>query len=213
MGKNTNDNAGQNDKPSTDTGAPKDAVTPEVATETPTDTAPPTSDQPPVSPAAAESNGSEMTAPVLVRPSTPTDPVAVVVLGRLDEYVKAMAPGVPMTPEQGARHQRALFTTLKMAMNLEGRAFNDAWKNILAKVNEFRKGAFHEKYAMRFLDTRHTGLSVEESRSFQDILHLALNTADPASRQLNLKSLSLESVASQFSIDNLHDKFVGFYHL
>jgi hypothetical protein len=137
------------------------------------------------------------------------------IMNRVDSYCEAMKPRKPINPKtEGAAQQKALFKILDQILGLPGPLFTVAWTNFLAKVKEHRKGVFHEKYAFRFLE--HTKVEPKVMMNYRNIIHLAIHTADPQSRQQMLKLINIELVCQNMTpaqhLANAPNKIYGYYH-
>jgi hypothetical protein len=128
----------------------------------------------------------------------------------MDDYIAKMGKAVPVNPTDGAGHQLRLYRLLIQILKQEGSVFNKAWGDFLARVHAEREGAFHELRVFRFFSSLKQ-LEVKEQRVFQNLLHLAIHTADPKARQLGLKSMDLASVTKDIPVANAADKIHGYY--
>ncbi len=126
-----------------------------------------------------------------------------------DAYVAKMGAAVPVNPIHGAQHQQGLFKHIESMLKLDGMVFTRAWSDFLAKVHAERDGAFHESRVFRFFDQ--IKLDTEQSRVFQNLLHLVIHTADPKGRQTALKHLDLGSVTKGIAVPGATDKIIGYY--
>lgn len=130
---------------------------------------------------------------------------------RVDEYIAAMKVGKPVDGPTGGQWQKKLFAIIDQILKLEGTVFFKAWSNLLAKVNENRKGVFSEAHAFRF--TNQMKLDAAELRRFQLLIHLIIHTADPKGRQQMLKMIEITRVTETLRIPGASDRLYAYYKL
>lgn len=130
---------------------------------------------------------------------------------RLDEYAAKMAKGVPLKSAQGALEQKKLFSLLDMILRMNGVSFMKAWSIFLQKVHAERAGVFSEAYAYRFYE--HTGVEPKALRTYRNLVHLAMHTAEPKSRQRMLRFVDIKTVTADLRIPGAADKLYSYYQL
>lgn len=200
--------------PSADTQAPAtDTTTTEAPAEAPAPaSAPaPAPAESPVAPAAPAPAAPAAAAPTnTLQLSDVASGILAGLRDRADQYVKAMSRSMPMNAAKGARMQLDLYRLILDILRQEGPVFMKAWSDFLAVVHEHSENAFSEPYAYRFINEI-AALSAAERRSFINLLHLALVTADPKSRGLMLRSVDMKSVTANIPLPNAADKLISFY--
>ena len=127
----------------------------------------------------------------------------------LDEYIAAMATNMPMTSEKAAGHQLSLFTVIQGILSQEGAVFIAEMDNLLAKVKANRNGVFSEYYVFRGLE--HLRLTVAQRALFQRLIHLFINTCDPATRGLALEAIDLRAALASPLEDIKQQRLVAYY--
>lgn len=68
---------------------------------------------------------------------------------QMQAYVKNMSPGVPMTAEEGARHQQTLFRIMKNVVEQDD-SFKEAFRLVVSFYKEYKNGVFSAAYIHRF---------------------------------------------------------------
>ncbi len=128
----------------------------------------------------------------------------------LENYANAMAPGMPVSPEEGAGWQRQLYKTIMGVLRTENQEFVSQYTALLAFVHarSDATGAFYRHYPNRFQDV--VPLDKAERLVFQRMIRLITGTANPATRQLNLKQLSLPVLTAGLRGDQA-DRVMAFY--
>ena len=127
----------------------------------------------------------------------------------LDEYIAAMATNMPMTSEKAAGHQLSLFTVIQGILSQEGAVFVAEMDNLLAKVKANRNGVFSEYYVFRGLE--HLRLTAAQRALFQRLIHLFINTCDPATRGLALEAIDLRAALASPLEDAKQQRLVAYY--
>ena len=127
----------------------------------------------------------------------------------LDEYIAAMATNMPMTSEKAAGHQLSLFTVIQGILSQEGAVFIAEMDNLLAKVKANRNGVFSEYYVFRGLE--HLRLTAAQRALFQRLIHLFINTCDPATRGLALEAIDLRAALASPLEDTKQQRLVAYY--
>lgn len=67
----------------------------------------------------------------------------------MESYVKDMAPGVPMSTEEGVRKQKELWRTIKNVVGAD-EGFKEAFRLLVAYFKEYKDSVFHHHYIHRF---------------------------------------------------------------
>jgi hypothetical protein len=106
------------------------------------------------------------------------------ILGIL-EYIRIMMPGIPMTDVAGARNQVRLYNAFKSLLTTPNNNFNLVWGTVLAIVEEYSESVFHWNYALRFLE--HITISQPEAKAFETIVSLVTQTSHPDDRSTMAK--------------------------
>ena len=120
-----------------------------------------------------------------------------------------MATNMPMTSEKAAGHQLSLFTVIQGILSQEGAVFIAEMDNLLAKVKANRNGVFSEYYVFRGLE--HLRLTVAQRALFQRLIHLFINTCDPATRGLALEAIDLRAALASPLEDTKQQRLVAYY--
>jgi hypothetical protein len=134
---------------------------------------------------------------------------AKIVIDNLDQYVKAMAPGVAHHNNEGASQQTRLFRTIQTILRQDGSDFHALFNTLLNTVNEHRQGVFHERYAFRYFDQ--LNLTNRERRNFERMLSLMLDTADPKLRTKAAQRVDIGEVMEGFGDNEAQQRVVSFY--
>lgn len=106
-------------------------------------------------------------------------------------YIANMKPNMPVTPEDGARQQVALFRTLTNLFNRVEGDFTQAFAATLKLFEVHASGVFAETHRFRFMD-RTDQLSPKDREAFRNMVHMLVTVAPVQGRQQVLKQLSLE---------------------
>lgn len=148
------------------------------------------------------------------QPLTPSQVEVETIRHALIHYAQEMAKGKPMDPRVGAKHQKTLYNLLVQILKLDRQAFYAGWGALLEVVNRYRDGAFAETHVYRFFDHM-TGFDTERRAIFRNLLHLAINTADPRGRQQALKLINLEHLVKtiKLPIADVAEKLLSYYTL
>lgn len=160
----------------------------------------------PVAPAPAEpvAPAPAPVAPVAPATATPTAPVAPTssyfsrLEYMLEQYVTNMAPGKTQTPQSGAANQRSLLGIYTHVLSADAADVKQAFDLLLGKIQQYRSTVFSETMVYRFFDKLNLGQ--QESKLFEQLTHLFINTANPASRAAALQQISLNQVAKNLSV-------------
>ncbi len=128
----------------------------------------------------------------------------------LNAYATAMAPGKPITAEEGSRRQYALLTALRSVIESapEGE-FKRLWNLVLAFAHLHKDGVFDGRYINRFAESWHR--SVDELSALQRLINLITITADSETRSNSLKSFDLTRTLEFGFTDSARARLVGFY--
>ena len=128
----------------------------------------------------------------------------------LEEYARAMAPGMPIDTEEGAAYQKRLYRTILGVLKQEGPEFVSQYSMLLNFVhaNSDTTGAFYRHYPNRFQEM--VQLDKTERLVFQRLIRLITLTANPATRLLNLKQISLPVLTAGLRSDQA-DRVIAFY--
>jgi hypothetical protein len=128
----------------------------------------------------------------------------------LSQYSELMAPQMPISPTEGVRQQFILWKTLyTLIENSEINEFKKLWAIVLRYFHNYENGVFHDRYVFRFFEQWDRDLV--ELRSFQKILNLIKLTANPNTRQINLKQVSLNSTLSTSFTEPGRQRVIVFY--
>lgn len=129
---------------------------------------------------------------------------------RLNGYKAAMAPGVPVSNEEGAVQQLKLWRAIQMVLGRSGSEFIALYTQLLNAIKEGRQTVFSERYVFRFMAI--VKMNVNERRNFERIVRLMLVTCDPSVRTVAMKHVDLKNVLIDFD-ENVKQNMAGFYRL
>lgn len=129
----------------------------------------------------------------------------------LERYAVAMAPGKPLSNEQGATLQVGLYRVLVNVLNRPGPEFVPLWTLILAFAHAHAKDVFNPRYLHRFWS--YLKLTPNELRSFERILNLISVTANPQMRSLGIKQVDLKIVLKYLAHPNIVQNIRAYYGL
>lgn len=107
----------------------------------------------------------------------------------LSAYAAGMGPGVKVTEAEAAGFQQSLYRTFVRVLNMQGREFVDGWTLILDFLNNNRNTLFTEKKRNR--GWGQLKMATRDRTTFEQILDLAIRTADPATRYENARNVNL----------------------
>jgi len=107
----------------------------------------------------------------------------------LSNYLREMAPRVPMTNKLGAMNQYGLWKTLESVINSDNNVFRDDFKVVLKYFNDYADSSFGPRYIYRF--SEYWEWSTDELDVFQKLINILLLTADPSKRAAGLKQVDL----------------------
>ena len=135
-------------------------------------------------------------------------------LTRLQGYMVAMDPKLPMDPATGVPHQKTLYRTLTWVINSSpDEDFIKALSIILDQWAQNATGVFHESAVNRFPE--HITLSDEERATFFQLLNLMSIGADSKGRQVRLKQLDFNRMFATIPLDQISEqgrqRILGFF--
>lgn len=118
----------------------------------------------------------------------------VATLESLESYVRNMAPGVGILPEQGANQQTVLWKLISNICERNPEEFETLFSLVLLFLEEYQDGVFNERYIHRFAEA--LSISSDQINAFQRIITLMKMVANPKTRRLALKQINLEAALS-----------------
>lgn len=128
----------------------------------------------------------------------------------LENYIRDMAPGIPMDSDKGARFQHTLWKSISyIAEQIPVEEFKKCWSLLLAFFHEYRKGVFHERYVFRF--SEFWIWSEDELNAFQRVLNLIKLTTDSTTRNTELRHVDIDRTLSVGFSDEARQRIVNFY--
>lgn len=131
-------------------------------------------------------------------------------LRSLKTYVNDMAPGKIMEGEAGSQRQYGLWTSLRsIIQSSPDEEFKRLWSIVLMFANEYRNGAFGERYVFRF--SEFWLYDVEELATFQRILTVINLTAEPSTRQASIKKLDITRTFANGLSEQGRSRLLAFY--
>ncbi len=128
---------------------------------------------------------------------------------RLQEYVTAMKPGIPLTTKDGVLYQRKLWNCIQLTLRQENAEFISHYAELLRVVKEHRKTVFSERYVYRFFSELNLG--AEELTNFKRLVNLLLCTCDISSRHLALKQIDMRTTLSSMTDEQQRQRLAAFY--
>lgn len=109
------------------------------------------------------------------------------------QYIADMRPNMPVSPEDGGRHQASLYRALSTLFNRVEGDFSLVYPAVLKLFEHHSSGVFAETHRFRFMDTAHT-LGGKDRTALMNLVHLLTTTANPADRATSLKQIDLTKV-------------------
>lgn len=144
-----------------------------------------------------------------IAPDPAADARLVTLMGQLDEYAVAMAPGIPMGSEDGAKWQKRLNDRIWLVLRMQGEEFWKGWEALLAFVHRHRDGVFSNQYPYRFPE--YLPMSPKDAQNFQRLILLLQRTANPATRAAQLSQLNMVTLLKDLK-GPISDKLRAFYN-
>lgn len=128
----------------------------------------------------------------------------------LNNYMEAMDVTKIINPNEGARWQYSLLTTIKDVLNAPSQEeFNKEWNTILNFFNKNSKvPALTENFIFRF-PSEWVG-SQSEYKIFQHLVYLIVNTHDPKTRKKNILDINLDVMTEGLTMEQ-KNKIINFY--
>jgi hypothetical protein len=130
----------------------------------------------------------------------------------IEAYMTNMAPGKPVSNDDGAKFQYQLWKTIhNLAHNAPLPEFRSLWNLLLAYVHNHKQGVFADRYLFRF--SEYWIQSIEELNGFQRILNLINLTCDPGTRVLGLRQVNLDATLSEAFTEDARQRILSFYRV
>lgn len=145
-----------------------------------------------------------------VAPDPAADARLVTLMGELDGYAKAMAPGIPMSSEEGAKWQKRLNDRIWKLLRLNGPDFWTGWEALLKFALREREGVFHNQYPFRFPE--YLALSPKDTQNFHRLILLIQRTCNPKTRAAQLAQLNMITLTKDLP-GSVGDKLRAFYEV
>lgn len=128
----------------------------------------------------------------------------------IENYMANMAPGKPVDPDTGVKHQYALWKTIhNLVHNAPASEFKSLWSLLLAFFNTYKEGVFHDRYLFRF--SEYWSYSNEELNGFQRVLNLINLSCDPATRAIGLRQVNLDTTLRDGFSEEARQRLLNFY--
>lgn len=143
----------------------------------------------------------------MMKPATRINLLAMV--ERLDGYIDAMAPGKAIDPREGARMQQVLWSTIRDVLRRPADEFNAMFTELLLKFHQHRNGCFSKRYINRFHE--YSNLKGADLRTFTRLIELLMATANPASRHLVARQLSVARTMRDYPDQSVVERMEAFY--
>lgn len=131
-------------------------------------------------------------------------------MASLDAYKDNMAPGLPVSPDAGARQQYNLWKLLEALVEASPEAeFKKLWSVTLAFIHGNINGVFNDRYVYRFADQWVWGLG--ELNAFQRLLNLATTTSNSATRKNDLRRVSIDKTLAEGFSEKAKQRLGNYY--
>lgn len=153
-------------------------------------------------------------------PAAPPAPAPIVSAGiqqqltfiqeQFDRYCQQMAPGKPLSDEEGARQQVALWRLIESVLRKEGEDFAYSFGKLLSLMDRERQGVLHERLRYRFFGALPLGR--EDARNFESILSALITLSNGQERQFRLKQVDLARVFRQYPDKAAEARVIEFFH-
>lgn len=130
----------------------------------------------------------------------------------LENYIEQMRPGKPVSENDGAHHQYTLWRVIHgLIHQIPPEEFPKHWNLLLSLFaqNQGEGQVFHDRYVFRF--SEYWSRAEAELDGFQRVLNLIKLTADPQTRKLGLKQVSLDRTLSAGFTEDGRQKLLSFY--
>lgn len=132
-------------------------------------------------------------------------------IAALDQYRERMAPGKPVSDDDGAKYQYALWKTIQTTIDFSAvDEFKSLWALLLGYFNHYKKGALHDQYIYRF--SEYWVYSLDDLDAFQRILNLILLTRDPSTREKGLRQQNFDRTLQLGLTEAGRQRLINFYH-
>jgi hypothetical protein len=127
------------------------------------------------------------------------------------QYIANMRPGMPVKPEEGARHQVMLFRTFHTMFNRVEGDFDPTYRAVLKLVESHSNGVFKETHRFRFLDVPSISMSDADKKAFMRWVTMMHVTAPVQSRQLVLKQIDVSAAMKHGTSEAGRNRVFRFY--
>lgn len=129
-------------------------------------------------------------------------------IAQMEDYIVKMAPGRPVTVQEGASNQLGLWRLIKHTLNTTTE-FNTLYGMLLGYANAHRNGVFHDRYVFRFAE--HFTFDPIEINAFQAVLNLVNVTCVPGDRKAVLKQVDMKRTLSMHWSEEARQRVIKFY--
>ena len=127
-----------------------------------------------------------------------------------ENYVQHMAPGVPVSNDDGAKLQYGLWKAFQTLINnTPVENFKVVWGNVLSLCMLHSGGALGERYAFRF--AAQWSQQVTQLTAYQALLNLVNLTANPNTRAVGLKQIDLNRALATGYTERGRQNLLSFY--
>lgn len=197
-----------------ETEAEKPAESPAPAVEAPKaaeeDVQTPAAEAPPEEPTAAPTEPKpDAVAPASVEVDLP--PALKLIKQRLDSYVQAMQPGIPMAPGECAQNQLSLYRIIMSVVGMTGGQFQIGMSILVNTIREHRKGVFAERYVAR--DFENLTLPYNARLFFERMIRLLLVTADVKQRDQVQRYVDIPAVIKYLPDTKAQQRILEYYNV
>jgi hypothetical protein len=133
------------------------------------------------------------------------------VLQNIQDYMRSMSPDRPLADVDGARMQVRLYRQLMVLLNTLDEDFDVAMNTVLKMLLLGKNDVFHETNAFRF--TEQMQLGADERKTFINVMHFLKAMADPKSRALAAKQISINKVWGPSVTEAGRTRVLGYFQL
>jgi len=128
----------------------------------------------------------------------------------IETYMEKMKPGMPVDDATGARNQYVFWKTISgLVERAEKDEFKKLWSILLGYFDQYKDGAFHDRYVFRFSEFWH--YSISELNAYQRVINLIKLTANAKERESGLKQVDLERTLAEGFSEEARQRIITFY--
>jgi hypothetical protein len=132
---------------------------------------------------------------------------------KMGNFIKVMDTTKQLTLGSAAKAQDEMWQTLNMIFARPPNEFPELWGRFLEIVHEHNKGVFAPASIFRGVPQATRMGSAINKKNFIRLMNLARDTADPSTRALKMKHISLKRVVRQFTDPGVANRLAEFYRV